>query len=70
MIFVRRQKEKGMDNKTEGLKNEGHDNADDNTCMWKEEGLFLYTSCGAKVNAYSDEFKYCPYCSKKIEMVE
>ena len=42
----------------------------DDVCEWREEGLFLYTSCGAKVNAYSDEFKYCPYCGMKIEMVE
>ena len=42
----------------------------DNVCEWREEGLFLYTSCGDRVNAYSDDFKYCPYCSKKIKVVE
>ena len=42
----------------------------DDVCEWREEGLFLYTSCGDRVNAYSDDFKYCPYCSKKIKVVE
>ena len=70
MLFVRRQKEKAMDNKTGGLKNEGHDNADDNACMWREEGLGLITSCGNIVRAYSDDFKYCPYCSKQIKVVQ
>lgn len=42
----------------------------DDVCEWREEGLFLYTSCGDRVNAYSDDFKYCPYCSKRIKVVE
>ena len=42
----------------------------DDVCEWREEGLFLYTSCGDRVNAYSDDFKYCPYCSKQIKVVE
>ena len=46
------------------------DNKTDNVCEWREEGLFLYTSCGDRVNAYSDDFKYCPYCSKRIKVVE
>lgn len=40
----------------------------DDVCEWRENGLFLYTSCGDRVNAYSDDFKYCPYCSKQIKM--
>lgn len=42
----------------------------DDVCEWREEGLFLYTSCGDIVKAYSDDFKYCPYCSKQIKVVE
>lgn len=42
----------------------------DDVCEWREEGLFLYTSCGDRVNAYSDDFKYCPYCGKQIKVVE
>ena len=42
----------------------------DDVCEWREEGLFLYTSCGDRVDAYSDDFKYCPYCSKQIKVVE
>lgn len=39
-------------------------------CEWRKDGLFLYTSCGDRVNAYSDEFKYCPYCGKQIKESE
>ena len=46
------------------------ENKTDDVCEWREEGLFLYTSCGDRVNAYSDDFKYCPYCSKQIKVVE
>ena len=42
----------------------------DDVCEWRKDGLFLHTSCGDRVNAYSDDFKYCPYCSKKIKVVE
>ena len=42
----------------------------DDVCEWREEGLFLYTSCGDRVNAYSDDFKYCPYCGKRIKVAE
>ena len=47
-----------------------HGGVSDDVCEWREEGLFLYTSCGDRVNAYSDDFKYCPYCSKQIKVVE
>ena len=42
----------------------------DNVCEWRKDGLFLYTSCGDRVEAYSDDFKYCPYCGKKIKVVD
>ena len=42
----------------------------DDVCEWRKDGLFLHTSCGDRVNAYSDDFKYCPYCGKKIKVVE
>lgn len=42
----------------------------DDVCMWREEGLGLITSCGDLVRAYSDDFKYCPYCSRKIEVTK
>ena len=44
------------------------ENKTDNVCEWREEGLFLYTSCGDRVKAYSDNFKYCPYCGKQIKV--
>ena len=42
----------------------------DDVCEWREESLFLYTSCGDRVKAYSDDFKYCPYCGKQIKVVD
>ena len=47
-----------------------HGVVSDDVCEWREDGLFLYTSCGDRVKAYSDDFKYCPYCSKQIKVVE
>lgn len=44
------------------------ENKTDDVCEWREEGLFLYTSCGDRVKAYSDNFKYCPYCGKQIKV--
>lgn len=42
----------------------------DDVCEWKRrtDDNFLHTSCNNRAGAYSDEFKYCPYCGKKIKM--
>ena len=45
-----------------------------NCCEWKDNGLYGYsTSCTefrSKI-AYKDTFfEYCPYCGKKIKVVE
>ena len=44
----------------------------DDVCEWKRrtDDNFLHTSCNNRAGAYSDEFKYCPYCGKKIKVVE
>lgn len=47
-----------------------HGIVSNDVCEWRKDGLFLYTSCGDRVKAYSDDFKYCPYCSKQIKVVE
>ena len=50
------------------------DGTSDDVCEWKNQGLYgYYTGCTefrSKV-AYKDVYwKYCPYCSKKIKVVE
>ena len=44
----------------------------DDVCEWKRrtDDNFLHTSCNNRAGAYSDEFKYCPYCGKKMKAVE
>lgn len=42
-----------------------------NYCEWKkQDGFYLFkTSCGIK-DADNDHYKFCPYCGKKIKVVE
>lgn len=42
----------------------------EDVCEWHKDGLFLYTSCNDRVDTYSYDFKYCPYCSKQIKVVD
>jgi DNA-directed RNA polymerase subunit RPC12/RpoP len=43
-------------------------------CKWTFVGqtFFLVTACGKQRfrEIYIDDFKYCPYCGKKIEVVK
>lgn len=44
-----------------------------NVCEWSKQGgynLYLHkTSCGAE-DTFDDSYVYCPYCGKKIKVVE
>ena len=40
-------------------------------CEWKEDGVYYHTCKGQKyICGTVDEFEYCPYCGKKIKVVE
>lgn len=49
------------------------DGVSDDVCEWKYIGIPnitpYKTACGYK-GAYDNRYKYCPYCSKKIKVVE
>lgn len=49
------------------------ENKDDDVCEWKltdTKNLMPYkTACGNE-DLYDSHYKYCPYCSKKIKVVE
>jgi len=47
---------------------EGHNN---DFCEWRKgKGLYLHrASCGEQ-DSYDDSYRYCPYCGKKIKIVE
>lgn len=38
-------------------------------CVWarRKDSIFLYSSCGHRIGAYSDDFVYCPYCRKEMK---
>ena len=47
--------------------------ASDDVCEWKQDDMCekVYRVCGGCfTSAYQKDFKYCPYCGKKIKVVE
>ena len=45
----------------------------DNVCEWKQDNMCetVYRVCGGCfTSAYQKDFKFCPYCGKKIKVVE
>lgn len=45
----------------------------DDMCEWKRDDMCdtVYKVCGGCfTNSYQKDFKYCPYCGKKIKVVE
>lgn len=45
----------------------------DDVCEWKQDDMLetVYRVCGGCfTSAYQKDFKYCPYCGKKIKVVE
>ena len=50
-----------------------HGGVYDNVCEWKQDNMCekVYRVCGGCfTSAYQKDFKYCPYCGKKIKVVE
>ena len=50
-----------------------HDGVSDDMCEWKQDDMCetVYRVCGGCfTSAYQKDFKYCPYCGKKIKVVE
>ena len=46
---------------------------DDDVCEWKRDDMCdtVYKVCGGCFTSeYQKDFKYCPYCGKKIKVVE
>ena len=45
----------------------------DDMCQWKKDDMcetIYRVCCGCFTTAYQKDFKYCPYCGKKIKLVE
>lgn len=45
----------------------------DDVCEWKQDNMFeaVYRVCGGfSTTVYQKDFEYCPYCGKKIKVVE
>ena len=45
----------------------------DDVCEWKQDNMCekVYRVCdGCFTSAYQKDFKFCPYCGKKIKVVE
>lgn len=45
----------------------------DDVCEWKQDNIFetVYRVCGGfSTTAYQTDFEFCPYCGKKIKVVE
>ena len=45
----------------------------DDVCEWKQDNMCekVYRVCGGCfTSAYQKDFKFCPYCGKKIKVVE
>lgn len=59
----------GIDKAIEVVK-KGYDGTDD-VCEWREDGYRRWhTQCNALADNSPLEYKYCPYCGKKIRMTE
>ena len=49
------------------------DDMADYVCEWEQDNMFekVYRVCGGCfTSAYQKDFKFCPYCGKKIKVVE
>ena len=61
---------RGLRNAIEIVK---HGVVSDNVCEWKRDDMCdtVYKVCGGCFTSeYQKDFKYCPYCGKKIKVVE
>ena len=50
-----------------------HGGVSDDVCEWKQDNMCekVYRVCGGCfTSAYQKDFKFCPYCGKKIKVVE
>ena len=50
-----------------------HGGVSDDVCEWKQDNMCekVYMVCGGCfTSAYQKDFKFCPYCGKKIKVVE
>ena len=50
-----------------------HGDVSDDVCEWKRDDMLytVYKICGGCfTSVYQKDFKYCPYCGKKIKVVE
>ena len=50
-----------------------HGGISDDVCEWKQDNMCekVYRVCGGCfTSAYQKDFKFCPYCGKKIKVVE
>ena len=50
-----------------------HGIVSDDVCEWKQDNMCetVYRVCGGCfTSAYQKDFKFCPYCGKKIKVVE
>ena len=50
-----------------------HGGVSDDVCEWKRDDMCdtVYKVCGGCfTSAYQKDFKFCPYCGKKIKVVE
>ena len=59
-----------LDNAIEIVKQGG---VSDDVCEWKRDDMLytVYEICGdCFTTVYQKDFKYCPYCGKKIKVVE
>ena len=53
------------------------ENTSDDVCKWKDKDKVIYASCNNKQIASAfcwfnecGDYKYCPYCGKRIKVVE
>ena len=55
------------------LRNVKYNKRKDDVCEWKQDNMCetVYRVCsGCFTSAYQKDFKFCPYCGKKIKVVE
>ena len=78
LLFGTPEKSEGMPmeifmNKDEIIIRKYEENKADDVCEWKRDDMCdtVYKVCGGCfTTAYQKDFKYCPYCGKKIKVVE
>ena len=77
-IFGKPEKSEGMPmeifmNKDEIILRKYEENKSDDVCEWKVKSNYYVTECSHDTDVMyglKQDFKYCPYCGKKIKVVE